>query len=185
MSKDLLRKLYLDQRKRLNLSTVSDKSRIICNKVLRLADLSGKKNFALYLPINNEVDTQILVDKLSKQGLFLFVPCSYNNSDYFFCRYTDNLESGPFGIKQSKDQMRVDSSVIDVAIVPGVAFDKKGYRLGYGKGVYDKLLANSDTVKIGLAYEFQMVDQLPHEKHDLRMDIVITQERLYRIKVYS
>ena len=68
---------------------------------------------------------------------------------------------------------------MDVSIIPGVAFDKKGVRLGYGKGVFDRLLAKSQAFKIGLAYDFQIVDELPREKHDLVMDIVESEKKVF------
>ena len=65
---------------------------------------------------------------------------------------------------------------MEVAIIPGLAFGKNDTRLGYGKGVYDQLLANFKGLKIGLAYDFQIVDKLPKERHDLKMDMVLTEK---------
>lgn len=114
-----------------------------------------------------------------------------NASGYFFAAFTGwgNLEPESYGILQPTDSWdtpgvnQVVSShtpgvSIDLAIIPGVAFDKSGVRLGYGKGVFDKLLADSKAFKIGLAYDFQIVDKLPKEAHDLVMDMVVTEKRL-------
>ena len=114
-----------------------------------------------------------------------------NAFEYVFAEFTNwqNLEEGPYGILQPSlssrhpelarpERSRRVSGSIDVAIIPGVAFDKKGTRLGYGKGVFDRLLAKSKDFRIGLAYEFQIVDTLPKENHDLVMDMVVTENRL-------
>ncbi|MBI3341770.1 5-formyltetrahydrofolate cyclo-ligase, partial [Candidatus Curtissbacteria bacterium] len=68
----------------------------------------------------------------------------------------------------------------DVVAVPSLAFDIHGYRLGYGKGVYDQLLNGSKTIRVGLAYDFQIMDKLPNEPHDLRMNFVVTEKKVYK-----
>lgn len=68
---------------------------------------------------------------------------------------------------------------IDLFIIPGVAFDKNGNRLGRGRGFYDKLLAGKNTVKIGLAFEKQIVDTVPRTDHDIQMDFVVTERGVY------
>ena len=62
--------------------------------------------------------------------------------------------------------------------MPGIAFDKSGHRLGYGKGIYDQLLTDFSGVKIGLAYDFQIVDKAPHEQHDLKIDLLISENKI-------
>ena len=106
------------------------------------------------------------------------------NNDYLFTRFDgwQNLEEGPKGILQPRIIKSVDSSLIEVAILPGLAFSKSGVRLGYGKGVFDRLLAKSKAIRIGLAYDFQLVDKIEKEKHDLLMDMVVTEKKVYRMK---
>jgi len=69
---------------------------------------------------------------------------------------------------------------MDLMVVPGVAFDRNGYRLGYGKGYYDRFLSEKQTFSIGLAYEFQILDKLPRGKHDRIMDAVATEDRIIK-----
>lgn len=87
----------------------------------------------------------------------------------------DSLEIGPFGIMQPQRASIHSLSSLDLAIIPIVAFNKELYRLGYGKGVYDRLLGNSAALKIGLGYDFQLVSNLPVESHDIRMGFVVTE----------
>ena len=72
------------------------------------------------------------------------------------------------------NETNVDSSDIDTAIIPGIAFDRKGHRLGRGKGYYDRFLADTPYIyKIGVCFDFQKVDHVPHSAHDVRMDEVL------------
>ena len=66
-----------------------------------------------------------------------------------------------------------------MVLIPGLAFAKNGLRLGYGKGVYDRLLINIKTLKIAVAYDFQIIDYLEGESHDLKVDFIITEQRVF------
>ncbi len=85
------------------------------------------------------------------------------------------LEKGAFDIEEPTGGNLADVEDIDLMIIPAVAFDRQGNRLGRGKGFYDRLLATSKATKIGVGYEFQLVDEIPSEEHDIPMDFVITQ----------
>jgi len=88
----------------------------------------------------------------------------------------ENMEqSGGFGIMEPKTGELIDPREIDFAIIPGVAFDRKGNRLGRGKGYYDRTLPLlHNAVKVGIAYEFQIIDSVPVSEHDIPVDLVIT-----------
>ena len=86
----------------------------------------------------------------------------------------DRLAPGAFHIEEPRGEPFTDYAGIDLAVIPGVAFDRAGNRLGRGKGYYDRLLPRlADTYKIGLCYPFQLADSLPAEAHDVRMDEVV------------
>ena len=91
------------------------------------------------------------------------------------------LELGSFHIEEPTGDDTVDVDDIELMVVPAVAFDRKGNRLGRGKGFYDRLLATSKATKIGVGYEFQLFDSLPSEPHDVAMDMVITQKTLIKL----
>lgn len=143
-----------------------------------LADL---RSVLCYLPVNNEVETKRLIADLRAMEKQVFVPAFDNDSGlYVFAKFNgwDKQELGPYGVKQPVDSGETEK--IDLAILPGLAFDLTGNRLGYGKGVYDKLLAKSTAFRVGLAYDFQVLESLPVEEHDLKMDMVITEKRVIR-----
>lgn len=86
-----------------------------------------------------------------------------------------DLKPGPYGISEPTGELFTDYSSIDIAIIPGVAFDLAGHRLGHGKGYYDKLLPQLTTAtKIGICFPFQVVEEVPTEPFDRKMDIIIT-----------
>ncbi len=116
----------------------------------------NKKHF--YLPRVNGVNLDIL---------------PYNES---------RLELGSFHIEEPTGDETIDPQDIEVIVVPAVAYDRRGNRLGRGKGFYDRLLAEAKATKIGVGYEFQLMDELPAEEHDVPMDMVITQKTTIIIK---
>lgn len=85
------------------------------------------------------------------------------------------LELGAFHIEEPTGNDTVDPGDIELIIVPAVAYDRTGNRLGRGKGFYDRLLAMTKATKIGVGYEFQLVEEIPVEPHDIKMDMIITQ----------
>jgi 5-formyltetrahydrofolate cyclo-ligase len=92
------------------------------------------------------------------------------------------LELGSFQIEEPTGDAVTDPAEIEVIVVPAVAFDRKGNRLGRGKGFYDRLLSTTRATTIGVGYDFQVFDELPVEEHDIPMDMVITQNNVITIK---
>jgi len=181
IAKQNLRKTFL--KKRLNLSTavVLKKSLKIANLLLKIPEIRAQSNFSLYLPIKNEVETNLIIDALILRTATILVPAySDKVKGYVFSKFGNwqSLEKGPRGILQPIVIEPVDPSIIDIAILPGLVFSKTGIRLGYGKGVFDRLLAKSKAVRIGLAYDFQVVGEIPQEEHDLVMDFVVTEKKI-------
>ena len=92
------------------------------------------------------------------------------------------LELGSFHIEEPTGNDTVDPQDIELVVVPAVAYDRNGNRLGRGKGFYDRLLRNTKATKIGVGYEFQLVDEVPSEPHDVAVDIIITQNSTIIVK---
>jgi len=142
-------------------------------------------NVLFYYSVNGEVNTRPLIDKwLEDKQLYLPV---IRGKSHFQAVPIQN----PLGLKKSHegipepilaDPNSIYDHQVELVIVPGVAFDHKGNRLGMGKGYYDRYLAaNAHVVKIGLAYEEQILEHLPKEPYDVRVDFVVTEERIYKI----
>ena len=111
----------------------------------------------------------------------LFLP-SYKNKGWVVSKYNPAQPlAKAFGdVMQPQKVKFFDSGNLDAAIVPGVAFSKNGVRLGFGLGVYDKLLADSSAVKIGLCYDFQVIDSLVPESHDVKMNYVVSEDEIFK-----
>jgi len=129
-----------------------------------------------YSALPDEVPTQALLDLLVKQGKTVLLPRVISDTDMELRRYTGrhDLQLGAYGILEPTGELFTVYDTIDVAIVPGMAFDAERHRLGRGKGYYDRFLARVPYLyKIGLCFSWQMVDKVPHDKHDIVMDEVI------------
>lgn len=182
-SKTYLRKLYLGKRLKLSPAEIEKKSKQIAKNFFSIDKINYKRNFSVYLPINNEVDTKFIINNLLGLNKHLYCPYfSKVDNAYYFTKFLgwQNLEKGPHQILQPANPQKVDPAIIEVAIIPGIAFDPQGIRLGYGKGVFDRLLSKSKTLRIGLAYDFQVIAKLPEEKHDVQMDFVVTEKQILR-----
>jgi len=141
------------------------------------------------LSYNNEVDTWDLVDKLLFAGKRVYVPrVSFGANELHVVRYPCRLEMLRIGLQQPiPEEPRIPTaeinSVIDVALVLGVLFDReRGFRLGYGRGFFDRFLARRSFPAIALTFEQQLVSNLPAERHDVPMDVIVTEKRVYRFR---
>lgn len=145
-------------------------------EVCATSHLASSHIIMLYNALSDEVPTQALMDKLVAQGKTVLLPCVINDTDMELRRYTgpQDLQTGSFGILEPTGELFTDYDTIDVAIVPGMAFDAEGHRLGRGKGYYDRFLSRVPHLyKIGLCFSWQLVDHVPYDEHDIKMDEVI------------
>ncbi len=136
------------------------------------------KTVFLYLSFGSEVETLALTKKLLALGKEIAVPrCDPQTKTMTAVRLTDfqQLRPGSYGILEpAPDAPVISKEEIDLCLVPGLAFDQEGYRLGYGGGYYDKFLKDFSGKKLGLAFLECLTDRLPREEFDLPVDAVIT-----------
>jgi len=131
-------------------------------------------NILIYHSLPDELQTIAFLKKWNGRKHF-FLP-RVNGVHLDLLPYIEcELEKGAFDIEEPSGNNFADVDDIDLMIIPAVAFDRKGNRLGRGKGFYDRLLATSKATKIGVGYEFQLMDEIPSEVHDVPMNMVITQ----------
>ncbi len=182
MNKDVLRKRFIKTRSALTFDNVEEKSKKIFENFNSCNFKKEIKKVLVYLHIGNEVDTKFLIEYLRLKNISLFLPANINQ-EWIVCVFEsdDELMDGPYGTKQPVFTKQVDVEYLDLAIIPGVAFSKVGFRLGYGKGVYDRLLANFSGIKVGLAYDLQIVGDFSFEDHDVKMDYIITENRIIQV----
>ena len=147
-----------------------------CGVLLQHPRIATSHIVLAYSALPDEVTTQVLIDELAEQGKTILLPRIVNDTDMKLCRYTglQDLQVGAYGILEPREELFTDYDTIDVAIIPGMAFDTDGHRLGRGKGYYDRLLTRIPYLyKIGLCFSWQMIDHVPIDEHDIVMDEVI------------
>lgn len=145
-----------------------------------LVVLKSAKNILIYNSLPDELSTQEFIHRwCTRKSLFLPRVCG---DDLEILPYEPNAtQIGAFKIEEPIGDDIVDAGTIDLIIVPGVAFDYRGNRVGRGRGFYDRLLRTTDALKIGIAYDFQLFDVVPAEVHDIPMNIVITPSEIVYI----
>lgn len=180
--KKYLRKIFFGLRLTLDDDDVRKKGSKISQMVLGLDVINNAKSVLVYFSINKEVETKGIIEGLIEAGKEIFVPV-FLKKDYVISRFASwsDLEPGPFEILQPRKIEAANINQINVALVPGIVFSTKGYRLGYGKGVYDRLLSKSSTARIGIAYDFQIKDEIPIDVHDIKMDLIVSEKRILKI----
>ncbi len=181
LEKEKIRKKVLIERKNQVNDEIIKKNNKIKRKLCSLRGFNEAKIINCYLSKSNEVSTYRIIKDLLKNKKIVSVPY-INQKKIKASRIYDisNLKKGPYGIYQPEIILPLKEKLIDVIIVPGIAFDKKMNRIGYGKGYYDKYLKKLKALKIGLCYDFQLFEKIPATKHDIKMDIIITEKRMIK-----
>lgn len=182
MDKAAIRRLALERRAALVHKDAL--SRRIVETLLALPEFAAAAAVAIYLDARSEVRTRQALPMLFAGGKRMVVPwCDQDELRLFALKSPDELASGSFGVLEPLPELRqqtarqVEPTEIDLFVIPGVAFDRGGTRLGHGRGYFDRLLARAsqDAKFIGLAFECQLFDDLPSEIHDIRMHRIITE----------
>lgn len=173
MDKEKLRQAMIVKRQQLPRSETNAKSRQICARIKEFPPFSQAKTIGLYCPIRNEANLLPLLDGF--QGTVLF-PKVQDDSIHFY-PVTDITQLRP-GAYQIPEPQETQPQQPEVIFVPGVSFDHAGYRLGYGKGYYDRYLRTTDALTIGVSYAMQVLPRLPHEEHDVRVNYIITETKV-------
>ncbi|MBL7157525.1 MAG: 5-formyltetrahydrofolate cyclo-ligase [Candidatus Omnitrophica bacterium] len=179
-TKEKVRKEILGKLNRQDREKALKMSEIIKKRFFSLPEFKKAKFVMFYASKDDEVNTDGMIDEALRMGKKVALPrCTSPEAivpKEIINRHTD-LEKGTYGIRQpKKGKKSIQPDQIDLFVVPGVAFDKKKRRLGRGKGYYDRFLKKlaRDKISIGLAFDFQIVDSLPEDSHDIPVSKIIT-----------
>lgn len=188
--REALRKEFLKLRESMSKTEVEEKSEDILKNLLKISEIRKARNILSYVSFRCEVDTHKLIKILLGQGIEVFVPKIVGEELWVApIRSLEELEEGKYKILEPKDAYEPERYNIELVIVPGVVFSLEGYRLGYGKGFFDKLLKRlrqkQDIIAVGLAFEKQLVDSFPISEYDQKLDIIVTEKRIHRIRYYD
>ncbi len=177
--KDEMRREKLDIRQSMSEASVKEGSEAITQNLLSLACVQRARRVMAYYAVRNEPGMGELIDALLDMGKRVALP-HVGTEGIVVAEYTreTGMERGAYGIPQPVLAKGCEVFEPEVVIVPGVVFDLKLCRIGFGMGYYDRFLQNSSTVKIGVCYESQLVDCIEAEPHDVRMDFVVTEARI-------
>jgi len=182
--KEYLRNEVMRKRKNLSTTNILEKSSQIKQRLFEMDEFRNAESILFYVSYDNEVYTHEMIRESLSIGKEVVVPKSDTTHNTLLLHViTDwnDLEQGTYDILEPKKQsiQKIDVESIDLILVPGVVFDIHGNRIGHGKGYYDRLLKTSHPVPyLGLAFEFQIVENIETEEHDERIDIIVTEERI-------
>ncbi|MDM7267435.1 MAG: 5-formyltetrahydrofolate cyclo-ligase [Aquificaceae bacterium] len=180
LTKKDLRKQYIEERERLPKEEREKLSSKIVSKILNLPSIKKAKNILLFCPHRGEPDITPLFSWVFKEGKTLVLPkVEGEHLKLIRIKEDTNLSPGAFCILEPRDGEEVKPEEIDFSLIPGVLFDKRGYRIGYGKGYYDRILAKLGGIKVGVCYQFQVLEELPRDSWDKPVDLVVTEEKIY------
>ncbi len=187
LNKISIRKHVLSKRDAIRANIRIEKNKKIKDKLIGLSEFKAANKILLYAAFRNEVDTADLIRHcISSRKITVLPKVDKKNNELKLYEIKDisELSSGYLGIPEpdvSEDRLCLIEDM-EIIIVPGVAFDEDCGRLGYGKGFYDKLLSKVRSKIIGLAYEEQIVERIEVDAHDIKMDNIITDERIIECK---
>ena len=187
-----LRKQNLQLRESMAIGEYSTKSSLVCDRLTDIVEDVSPSLILSYSPIKNEVDISTVAHLSHEQGIPYAIPLINMNNrhmDFYVTHPARELIHNKFGIKEpapSNEHIVTDDILKGhnvICLIPALAFDLRGNRIGYGKGFYDTFLHRyPHIVKIGLAFEFQIVYEIAHSTHDIPADIVVTDKRVIRVK---
>lgn len=180
--KKLIRQAVLERRSRLTPLEVAQKSEAICRAVVATRAFASARFIMAYIDARNEVQTECIVRQAWSRGKRVAVPiCIPQTHTLLVSELTSfkELHDGFYGIKEPMEEYirPVSPEQLDLIIVPAVAYDRRGYRIGYGGGYYDRFLSslNENIVTIGIAFDVQIVGEVPVQSFDVPVDMVITE----------
>ena len=189
LNKQKIRQQMLAQLRTQPESLRQEKSEKILKRVIGLEKFQSAQWLFSYVSLEYEVNTYPLIDHAQQLGKKMAVPVIFNKEKkrgrFVISEVWDRFlefEIGPFRIQQPKSQFirPVEPKKIEIAMIPCVAFDKKGRRLGHGKGFFDRFLGELSVgcLKVGIGFDFQLVSELPQEPHDLPLDLIVTDRQI-------
>lgn len=184
MNKSILRQSFRAKRAAFGEELINTASEAACRNIEKLKEFSGADTVLLYYPIKNEISPLPLLE-IAKAGKkqIAFPVCEDNGTLTFRAVSTLNeLKKSKFGLLEPAKEAKIaEITEKTLCIVPALAFSSDGYRLGYGKGFYDKFLQDFAGISAGICYSQLVLDTLPTESHDKRVDILITESEVLYI----
>jgi 5-formyltetrahydrofolate cyclo-ligase len=175
-----LRKALIEKRKQLPLKEVEELSVIINNRIKENFNLDEIEVLAFYYPFNQEVNVLPLIEALLNQNKIVVLPkvTSKTTMSFYKIDSLNDVSRSQFGVYEPTTNQLVPQDEIEIMFIPGVGFNSKGYRLGYGAGYYDRYLINHAFNTVGVCFDFQITEEFEVDAHDIPLDFIISENRL-------
>jgi len=188
VEKENLRRYILRLRDRQSIGEVQQKSEDTTDQVLLLHEYVRARGIACYVSKDTEVDTRVLIRSSLDKGKRVIIPVvKKGDVELFFSEVKDlgkELAPGTFGILEPKPEFvrQVGLDAVDIMFVPGIAWDRDGYRLGWGRGYFDRAIQKlpPHVTTAGLAFNLQLINRVPRDQFDVPVDMVVTESRVIR-----
>ena len=182
IKKDEIRKQILEKRSNLSFEEVDKKSELIIENLTPY--LKNAQNIMIFMDMKNEVRITKLIELYPEKNFFISKIVNSKNREMKINKYNENeLVLHKFGYYESSSDDFYDEKILDIVVVPALAFDSSKNRIGFGGGYYDTFLnkvreKNKNTLFIGVCYDFQMIEEVPIEGHDITLDLVINESEV-------
>ncbi|MBD3417916.1 5-formyltetrahydrofolate cyclo-ligase [Candidatus Micrarchaeota archaeon] len=176
-----LRNEILAKRKAQSAEERAAKSKLIMHELIELPEFREAKVVAFYLPVNGEVDTTEMIKWAHQEGKEVCVPVVHEGKRMCMVIYEPlaRMKKGKYRIPEPVG--KPERHHVDLIVVPGVVFDRRGHRIGMGRGCYDYFLKDKTCVNVGICFGFQLVDEVPVEPHDIAVNIIVTEHGAIRM----
>ena len=179
LNKRELRYRLRNLRRSLSTQEYQQLSKAIVENIRGLEAFKSARVILAFCPFDGEPDISSLLEEILREGKVLLIPkVEHNSMKLCKTRFLENLAPGSFCLLEPTQCEEVEPELVELALVPGVAFDLKGCRLGMGKGFYDKILGRIGGFKVGVAFSFQVFEEIPCDPWDQRVDAIATEETI-------
>jgi len=190
LNKHFLRKRLLNKRNLLSKRTILEKSNRIVDKLIKFDKYQQSEKIMLYIATKSEVQTQRIIESAQKDNKKIYIPLiiqeQHDLTPSLVIDYEKEIALGNLGIYQPKEEFHrlFPPNILDLVIIPGVAFTQQGHRLGRGGGYYDRFLKklSGQAYSVALAFEMQIIKEIPLEESDMPVDCIITEKRIIQLK---
>ena len=175
-----LRKSMISKRSEMDMELRNESNKAIFENLKDLDAFKNAVNIFTYINTDSEAETKVLINHALDTGKKVFVPVTLKERIYFTqIKTLEGLKKSKMGILEPLSTDEKEPCEGDLFIIPGSVFDKNGHRYGYGAGYYDRFLSKcAHVVKIALCYDFQLMESIETEEHDIDMDIIVTDKRI-------
>lgn len=188
MNKKEIRKFIKEKKQQMSIDEINERSAVLCRKFLAINAYQENDCILCYMSYNQEVRTEPIINAALKDGkkVALAKVIDKERMEFVYVDSINDCEPGVMGIPEPKDSLleagpdRIANENRMLVLMPGLAFDIEKNRVGYGGGYYDRYIAERpDTLftLIALCYDFQLFEEVPHDSHDVKMNLIITENK--------